>query len=73
MNKELTFRIMIGACCAAVLGFSACTAKINKDDNDAMIQMVARGASPIQARCAVKPNERDPSCVASLLNLGVQP
>jgi hypothetical protein len=51
--------IVIGVCAFAAL-VSGCNGMINYQDNTAIVEMVAKGADPLDAQCAVK--EQNSSC-----------
>ncbi len=48
--------------CFFISAISSCAATVQINDNKTMLEMVNKGASPIDAKCAVKGNERDGIC-----------
>ena len=55
MQEETkVWKIVIIGFCTFVATIGGCNATTNHQDNTAMVEMVSRGADPIDARCAVK-------------------
>lgn len=72
MNNEIQISNgvhMARIAAVAFLGFVAstagCVATINYDDNKAIVKMVANGADPISAKCAIRPQDSSPVCAIS--------
>jgi hypothetical protein len=67
-GTEMTNRdkIFLSALVFLILALAAVMVKINRDDNDAMLQMVKAGYTPIEAMCAVKFNIRTNTSVCFL-------
>lgn len=55
MDSDLIFPATLAACAVAVvLTVAGCVNVMNNSDNATMKAMVAAGADPVKARCAVK-------------------
>ena len=57
------WRILGGCFVAAVASVSGCVATNNYNDNRAVVELVEKGADPMAAKCAIRPNDSAPSCV----------
>ena len=58
----MVWKIVMAAICTVVALFGGCTGTINYQDNAAMVEMVAKGADPQDARCAIKGEQQSGSC-----------
>ena len=58
----MVWKIVMVAICTAVALIGGCNGTINYQDNAAMVEMVANGADPQDARCAVKGEQQSATC-----------
>ena len=56
------WRIIATAVVLIIACFSGCTALTNIKDNNAIVAMVEKGADPIKAKCAIRPDDRGIVC-----------
>ena len=58
-NKLYTtiWRVVMASLCIIIATFSGCKMTTNYQDNSAMVEMVSKGADPLDARCAVMTTE----------------
>ena len=61
-------RLTVVSACIVILMFASCTAGISIHDNETMKDMVVNGATPIEARCAVKGESSRNSICLALMN-----
>lgn len=53
-NDVRVWKIVATSVCVLIVSMGGCGSIINIQDNNAMIKMVADGADPLDAKCAVK-------------------
>lgn len=56
------WRILGGCFVAFVACTSGCVATNNWNDNRAVVALVEKGADPMAAKCAIRPNDSAPAC-----------
>ena len=59
-------RWVIGGMLAMAAIVSSCMALVNEQDNTAIVQMVAKGTSPLAARCAIRGSEKNECALAAI-------
>lgn len=63
METQTIWKYSVIGICSVIASFGGCTATINYHDNQAIVAMVEKGADPIKAKCAIRPNSADHACV----------
>jgi hypothetical protein len=67
------FLVVCGSILVGIALLCGVGAYNNNKDNAAMLEMINKGAHPIEARCVVKPRQNDVECVLYTATKKVQP
>ena len=57
MEETKVWKIVMVAICIVIATMGGCQGTINYQDNTAMVDMVNKGADPLDARCAIKSSD----------------
>lgn len=57
------YKIVSIAFCFCIACFSSCTAVVNYTDASVMLDMVNKGANPLDAKCAIKGASAQGECI----------